>query len=199
MLLKDTQRGLSLVETILATSITVLVFGLVTGGIAFFYRTNAYGIEQSFAVSSARSGVEDMVESIREATYSDGGAFPIESIGSDTLVIYSDVDADTSVEKVSYAMNGTSLEKTIVEPVGYPPDYDSGTPSTEIVANDIRNDSQGVNMFNYFDSSGIEITNYSQVADVVFIRVNLVVNVNPNRLPNEFTLQGSARLRNVSN
>ena len=47
------------------------------------------------------------------------------------------------------------------------------------------------------DSTGTEITDYDNISDVSFVKVNLIVNVNPLRLPNEFMLRGTATLRNL--
>jgi hypothetical protein len=61
----------------------------------------------------------------------------------------------------------------------------------------VRNVTQTEPVFRYYDTAGNEMTDLSRVTDITFIVIRLVVNINPNRLPNDFVLQSSASLRNL--
>ena len=173
---------------ILATIISVL----------YFYRTNTYAVQQASAVSSAQHGIETMVKNMREASYASNGAYPIVSIGTNDLVFYSDIDTTPYVERVHYYLQGLLLMRGTIEPSGDPPVY-SGTEITSQVSDYVHNINQSVATFQYFDKNGNAISDYTKVADVRFITMNIVVNVDPNRLPNQLTLHSTAALRNVVN
>ncbi len=189
--------GISIVEMVV--SIAMATFAIVAIGsfTISFYRTNAYGIEQSFAIHSARKGIDLMVRDIREATYSDEGSFPVVSIAPYAMVVYSDVDRDDSVERISFSLEGTNLIRGKAESAGDPPVYPGENDEEYSVSDSVRNETYGTPIFQYYDESGNEITDYDAVTDVVFVTVNVLVNINPSRLPRDFSLRSSASLRNT--
>ncbi len=192
------KKGFSFIEMIVAISIFTIVIIALASSAIYFYRSNAYSVEQSFAVNSARKGIEFMVRDIREAIYSDEGAYPIVSASSNSFNFYSDVDKDNSVERVRYYFENGSLKKGIIKSSGNPPVYNSANEVVYIISENVRNIEQGVPIFRYYDNTGGEIFNPSiNITIIAFIKVNLIVNINPSRLPNEFTLQSSATIRNL--
>lgn len=197
----NTQRGFSFVETIITIAITTTVIGVLIGSIIFFYRSNAYAVEQAFAVESARKGVEVMVRDIREASYSDSGVYPVISIADNELWIYSDTDRDNDVEQIRFFLDDVNKNfmKVTTNSTGTPPSYVGGESSTSTVAHDVRNIEQNMVIFEYYDDTGMQIdaTSTANVTDVSFVRVNMIVNINPIRLPNEFVLRSSATMRNL--
>ena len=191
-----TNRGLTMIESAIWISIlSVTLISLMTS-ILYFYRTNKYAIQQSSAVSSAQSGIERMVRTIREASYSSQGAFPIVSIGQNDFIFYADVDTDPLIEKIHYYISGTNLIQGTTDATGDPPVYTTAEIASAI-SDYVRNLSAGVVTFRYYDTDGAEITNYAQRANVRFVRVNVVVNVDQNKLPNQLNLSSSAALRNL--
>lgn len=193
----NTQRGLSVIEMIVTIAITIVVSGVIVSSVLMFYRGSDYAIEQAFAVENARRGVEQMVRDIREASYSEEGAFPVIEIGTTTILFYSDIDRDEDVERIHFFLDGGTFRKGVAKPTGNPPTYDEDDDTVSIIAENVRNEEENTSIFEYFDSDGNAITNFNNVADVAFVRVSLIVNVNPIRLPNEFTLRSSATLRNL--
>ena len=111
---------------------------------------------------------------------------------------YSDIDDDNLVEGVRFFIEGTQLKQGITEPSGVPLSYD-GAETVSVISSHVRNIEQSVTAFHYFDNTGMEITDYNKVDEVRFVTMNLVVNVSPDRLPNQLTLRSSATLRNVVN
>lgn len=197
MTLLQHQRGISFLQTLIAISVSTLVLVTIVTSIRYFYFSNRYTVEQSGAVRNAERGVFTLVGDLREASFSDEGAFPLVAIGSTTITFYSDTDDDDIIERMRYYVDGTNLMKGIIKSSGDPPTY-AGNPETlSTVAEYVRNDEQGMPIFEYFDASGTEITNYADVSDIVFVRISLVVNINPSILPNELTLRSSASIRNL--
>ncbi|PIT91163.1 hypothetical protein COU17_01830 [Candidatus Kaiserbacteria bacterium CG10_big_fil_rev_8_21_14_0_10_49_17] len=191
-------RGFTFIETIVVISIFTVMIGAIVSSVLAFYRGNTNALEQSYAVNSARRGVEFAVRDMREATYSDEGAYPIISIDPQEFYFYSDIDRDNSVERVRYFADGTFLYKGVTESAGDPPTYSDANEVTSIISEDVRNGEQGVSIFRYYDETGNEVVDFDAgITDVVFVSINLIVNINPIRLPNEFTLRSSATLRNL--
>ncbi len=196
MTLKKKTAGFTIIETVTVVAITALVFAAVSWAIISFYRANGYIIQQSFAVNSARKGVETMVREIREASYSDTGAYPIISASSTEFIFYSDIDRDKNVEKIRYTLNGSNFERGEVEAVGNPPDYGAAPEATVVLSEYVRN-SGTQPVFTYFDSSDNEIADPSDVSEISLVKVNLIVNVVEGRAPEEFTLRSTAQIRNL--
>jgi len=188
---------MTIIEMVVTIAVTTMILGAIVSSVIFFYTTNTNVVEQSLHINSARRGIELTVRDIREATYGDDGSFPIIEMGPTSFSFYSDIDRDTFTERIRYYLDGTNLYKGITNPAGNPLSYPAGDDEVSLVSDAVRNDEEGVVIFQYYDSSGTEITDYTQVFDVVFVTVTLIININPVRKPDEFTLRSSATLRNL--
>jgi prepilin-type N-terminal cleavage/methylation domain-containing protein len=197
MFFKKNQNGFTLIETLIVIAIFTIVIGALVSSVSFFYRSNTHALEQSFAINSARIGIEKMVKDVREAAFSDEGTYPVISMATSSFSFYSDIDEDIFVEKVRYFIDGTDLKKGVTNSSGDPLSYDGDNEVVSLVSDNVRNNFESVMLFSYFDYSGDLITNLASTTDLRFVTVELVVNVNPIRLPNNFTLRSSATLRNV--
>lgn len=194
---QHTTRGFTLIESIVVITISTVAMLAVMSSVLYFYRTNANAIEQAFALSSARKGVEYLVRDIREATYSEEGSFPVIAMNQNEFYFYSDTDKDSAVERIRYYLEGIVLKREVTEPTGSPLTYSSANAVTSVVSEDVRNAEEGTTIFRYYDKSGVEITDYGDITDVVLVDVTLIININPVRLPEEFTLRSTAALRNL--
>jgi len=197
MLKKGTQRGFSLIEVVVVLAIFVIIMGAIVYSVRFFYKSNTYTLEQSYAITSARKGVESMVKSTREAAYSDEGAYPVTSMATSSFGFYSDIDSDIFIEKIRYFLDGTDLNRGVIDSSGDPLTYNDLNEEISTVSNDVRNIGESVDLFTYYNESGDEITNTASTTDVRYIVVNMIIDVNLLRLPDSFTLRSSATLRNV--
>lgn len=189
--------GFSLVETILVVAISTFVFLAMVSAINFFYRTNDYSVQQAAAITSARRGVENMVRDIREASYSNNGAYPVLEMSTSSFTFFSDIDQDEMVEQVRYFLDGTDFKLAATKPTGNPPSYTTGTENTQIVSDNVRNNAQNEPVFRYFNAAGQEMTDLEKREELAFVRVEVIVNVDPNRKPENITLHSSATMRNV--
>ncbi len=188
--------GMTLIEAVVWIGMFTAVMVALMGSLLYFYRTNHYVLEEASATTSGQHGIDKLVRVIREASYSNNGAYPIISMGANQLSIYADIDNDTAVEKIAYYVQNTALYEDIVNPTGNPSTYTSAT-STSDISDYVHNIEQGINTFTYYDKSGGIITDYTRVADVRFVVVNLIVDVNSNDRPGQLTLRSSAALRNI--
>lgn len=189
-------RGMTGIETLVWIAVFTSAMLAITQSALYFYRTNSYTIQQASAVTSAQRGLDQTIRTIREATYASNGAYPIVSLAGSDLIFYADVDSDTEIERVHYYVTGTSLYVGTLNPSGNPAAY-TGVESVSEISEYVRNVALGITPFTFFDEDGVQITNFSRIGDVRFITVNLVVNIDPNKLPEQLTLRSSAALRNL--
>jgi prepilin-type N-terminal cleavage/methylation domain-containing protein len=90
---------------------------------------------------------------------------------------------------------GNELKRGVIEPSGDPATYSSNDEQVSLVTSYVRNDPP---IFKYFDSDGNEITDLpARLNDVKMVKVFLVVNIDPNRLPDEYQLEEFVELRNL--
>jgi hypothetical protein len=195
-LLPNRQAGLSLLETVVWIGVFTMAMTAITSTLLSLYRSNAYTVEQGQAVDSARKGIASAVREMREAQYGGDGSYPIVSIGPNSFEFYADVDNDAAIERVRYEVVGTNFVRSVLQSSGDPIVY-TGTETQSTVSDQVRNLANNVTTFTYYDTNGAQITDYTKTRDVRFVRLDLVVNINPNRLPNELTLRSSAALRNL--
>ncbi|MBI5456702.1 hypothetical protein HY969_03085 [Candidatus Kaiserbacteria bacterium] len=189
-------RGMTFIEVLVSIAVFVFAIIAIVSSVLYFYRTNTYAIEQASAVSSAQRGIEETVKTIREASYASNGAYPVVSIAPNDFTFYADIDADPFVERIRYYVQGTSFFRDVTNPAGDPPTY--GAPqTTSVISETVRNIEQGIPTFQYYNLTGGEITNFAQIAEVRLVTMNIVVNVDPYRLPNQLTLRSNAALRNL--
>ena len=196
MIKKFNKRGMTFIEALVWISVFLSAMWAIVGSILSFYRANTYTLEQAQAVSDARRSVEQVVKTIREANYSSEGAYPIISMSTSSVSFYADIDNDPLIERVRYFIVGTELRRGVIEPSGDPPAYTA--PEVEnTITYFIRNGEQGVDTFRFFDTAGSQINTMTNVTAVRFIRVDTVINVSPDKLPNELLMRSSATLRNL--
>lgn len=189
-------QGMTVIEAVVWIAVFVSVMLALTSSIIYFYRTSNYAIQQSSAIASAQHGIDLIVRTMREASYASNGAYPIVSLAANDLKFYADVDNDLGVEKVHYYLQGTVLMKGLIEPTGDPPAY-TGAEVSSVVSDNVRNQSQGVAVFTYYDKNGAQIVDYSKIGAVRFIAANVLVDVDPNKTPVPLSLRSSAALRNL--
>ncbi len=189
-------RGLSIVEALVTIAVTSLLLLVISDAVLSFYKANRIALEESFQIRSAERGVQTLVRDLREATYGDNGAYPLGEIGTNSITFYSDVDRTSPVERIRYNLIDKQLYRTITSSAGTPPQY-TGTTATSSVSDFVRNNEDGIPLFRYYDSAGIEVTDPADIADVVSVSISLVVDITPIHAPGEFTLRSSASLRNL--
>lgn len=187
---------MTLIETVVWVAITTAAMLAIVSSVQYFYRTNTYTVEQAAAITSAQRGIEDMVKTMREASYSSNGAYPIIALSTSSISLYADIDTDPFIEQLRYFIEGGSLKRGVIDPSGDPPVY-SNPETIASVSDHVRNIEQGVATFRYYDLNGTLMTDLNDIAELRFVEVTIVVNINPFRLPNQFTLRSTAALRNL--
>jgi len=198
ILTTNTGRGMSLIEVVVWIGVVTLLMASMTISIIQVYKSNSYTLQRVVGVISARRGMENVSVLIRQATYSDVGAYPIVSFGDNTMSFYVDEDGDSSAELVRIFLEGEDLNIGVIEPAGSPITYD-GTESVSTIVSNIRNVALNRELFTYYNSSGAEVTDQSAVLEPVYVDIDLVANTGKNPTVNDYELKGSAFMRNLKN
>jgi len=192
------QKGMTLVEMIIAISIYTVLMLAIISSTTTFYRYNAYALEQANEVDNARRGVTQWNRDVKEMTTGEDGTWPMAISGEHRLGYYSDTDRDDSVEYVEYILTSTTLRKFTYNPIGSPATYDLTTPDTEeILSEYVQNRNQATSTFFYYDNNGAQLASTSPVINVRYIQMQVIVNIDPDRNPGEFMLRSSLAPRNL--
>jgi len=92
------------------------------------------------------------------------------------------------------------FKKGVIEPVGDIPGYPADQEEVVILSHYIQNQigSPQKSVFKYFDKDGQEITDpVERINNTKIIKVMLIVNVEPNRTPDDYYLESKVQLRNL--
>lgn len=192
------QRGMTLVEAVVAVGLFTVLSLAITTSMASLYEYNAYTIEQANEIDNARRGITQWSRDAKELTTAEDGTYAIAVIEPHRFGYYSDTDLDDTVEYIEYILATTTLTKYTYNPSGTPASYDLTSPDSEqILSEYVQNINQGTSTFFYFDDFGNALSSSSPIIDVRLIRMQLIVNIDPNRSPGEFMLRSSIAPRNV--
>jgi len=189
-------KAFTLIETVMVIAIVTVAGVTLMGAIQYFYRSNAYILEQVSALESVRRGHQFTLQNIREASYGDDGSYLVSAAATSTVTFYGDIDKDGGIERIrAYLTNGT-LYRGITNSAGNPSVY-TGQPETiETIAVSVRN-ATSTPIFTYYDQDGAALPYPIDINEIVSIGVRLDVDLNPTRLPNVFTLSGTSTMRNL--
>lgn len=100
-------------------------------------------------------------------------------------------------ETVSPQGDGGVLKKGVIEPVGWPPSYPLDQEEVDILSLYVRNSPP---IFTYFDGEGNQLIEMpARKKDTKIMKIYLVINVDPNRAPDDFILESRVQVRNLKN
>jgi prepilin-type N-terminal cleavage/methylation domain-containing protein len=187
-------RAFTIIETLVVIAVFALAFGAAWAFIALGYKTQGYAWQQSLAIREAQRGVESMVQDIRKAEGGEDGSYIIETAEDFQFIFFSDIDRDGKAERVRYFVDGTDFNKGIIEPAGFPAAYNPADEQISTLSDNVRNTPP---IFRYFDGDNQELPAPARLSDTKLMRVQLVVNVNPNRSPQDFVLESDVQIRNL--
>lgn len=86
------------------------------------------------------------------------------------------------------------LIKKVYEPSGFPSEYATTADRTFIISKYVRNTPP---IFHYYRENGKELPAPARKRDTKLVGIRLVVNVEENRLPQNYVLESNAQLRNL--
>ncbi len=190
-------------STLLEVIIYVTVFGIIIIGISnavlSVYKTRVFVYEQIQSGAESRRGLSLLVGDIREASYGDNGAYPVENISDYSFTFYSDIDNDNKVERIRYFVEDGVLKRGVTKSSGIPPVYDSNNESVSNISLYVQNEDQNIPLFTFYDNSGNQIDSNLDLIDIRYVVIHMATDLNPNRQPEQYIFKTTATLRNLTN
>lgn len=198
------RRGLTLIETLVA--IAIFAIGMEGFTLLFLsaWKNNAYTLEMGQSSMVVSQGMSKIVGYLRSVRQSDSGSYPIHSADANDLVVYSDYDRDGVTERIHIYKNGQNILMGVTDPTAtMPKTYPSGDQQVLTIASRIVNTSSEP-IFYYYDrnyAGGLTqapLATPASVASVRLMKINLKINIDPNRAPDNIELQTFVEMRNLS-
>ncbi len=195
------QQGFTLLEVIISLGIAGVMVAIVIG-IQFLVRESySFSLNAVLTVDHANSGIQQLTRVIRNGRSGDNGAFILEVVGDQELVIYSNTDDQPDTERVRYFLEGNELKRGVIKPTSFPFQY---LPENETVSTISEYITSGIEPIFYYyngnwpdDQTNNPLPLSERLSDTRFIQVVLKVNVNPDRPTGEYLLKSYAQLRNL--
>lgn len=196
------QKGIGLLEITIVVFLLSVIIMAVIGVQRFVGESYRFSFEEMQAVEETRGGIDIMTKEIREAQPSENGAYPIVTANDQEFIFYADVDQDGQTERVRYFLEGAQLKKGVIQPTAtIPVDYPIDQEQVSVVASYIRNGTDPI--FYYYNGDwplaeeGNPLSTPTRLKDTKYMRVFLRINIDPEKIPQDFELSSGAQLRNL--
>lgn len=197
--LGNTRRGFTLLEILVVLSIMSIILVVLLRFSATGYHFSREIRSQQQAVENARIQLKRISKAIRETRFADTGAYPLVDMQPDRIIFYSDVDADSTVERIRYELNQTDLERGVTEPTSDPLIYDvENNEQVSVVAKSIRNGYDPI--FTYYNGDyPADTTPLTPIdlTEVKYVQFRLLIDVDPEADPAVVDVRSQVQLRNL--
>lgn len=192
------RSGLTLLEILVATAIAAGVLTLAT---YFALDISNFGLFLGDRLGSEREleqAIRVFVTEVRSMGPSENGSYPIALADGTAFTFFADVDADGQFEQVRYFLNGTTLQKGVIDPTGIPATY---PPASENVRDVVKYIVPGTAVFSYWNQSWIgetaSLSLPAPVASVRLVRFRTTVDRDPAMPPLGITQSANITIRNL--
>lgn len=189
----------------------IIAIGIFSMGIAGFsllfarsWVTNHFILEEGQASLTASRKVEQMVNSLRKVRQADSGEYPIKSCDDFDLVVFIDIDNDDITEKVHYFIEDEQLKMGTTKPSGTPSVYSAGDQTVAVISGYVVNQSEQP-VFYYYNNQYPEDpennpmdTPVADIENVRLVKINLWINIDPIKAPENVNIESFAELRNLN-
>jgi prepilin-type N-terminal cleavage/methylation domain-containing protein len=192
--------GFTLVEVLVAIAIFIVVMISVS-----FFEANIFIYNRSISGSyttaqDAQVLLRTMNRELRTMTASNDGSYALVQAGTSSVTFFSDLKSDGSKERVRYYLYKGALYKGVIQPTGSPATYPlSAEASTTLVSN-VKN-SASTPVFEYFngsyDGTTAALAQPVNVGAVRLIKINISLDIDPNRSPVPQMYSTQVSLRNL--
>ena len=163
----STRSGLTLLEAAISIGIFALIAVVMYSLQIDFVNVTRTVTGQLMSQADARKAVAQMIAEIREAAPSDAGSYPIEAAATSSMTFYSNVDSDSSHERVRYFVACATLRRGVIKAVaGTPPTYPAASETVTDLTGSLVSTTTPI--FSYYDK------NYSGTSSPLAIPVDLL-------------------------
>lgn len=200
------RAGLTAIELIVG----VAIFTMILGGIILFQRTvmwNTKAAQTNLTIhSQVRRTLAAFATELRAARSSASGAFAIESVGTSSIVFYSNIDKVSDMERVRYFLATSTtggrydvIRKGVTKPVGTA--YPTSTSEVITVAVTAVRNSSSTPLFTYFDrnyaGTSTALSSPVNVSAVRHVQMNILVEESAGRGTTTRTYTTHSSIRNL--
>lgn len=195
-------EGMTLVELMVASSILMLISGVVSLALVRTYVVNKSAITQGLNNSNLQLAVDNFTKNVREAKQSDSGGYLILSGTDYDLKFYSDFNDDLVTERLHYFLEDGYLKLGVAYPFGALSEYPTDDDEVKIIARNIVNENDEP-IFYYYDKDSISDIEDSPMTtpitpdEVTLIKLDLFSNIDPSVNPTDMEIVTSVRPRNI--
>jgi hypothetical protein len=194
---------MTLVELLVAIFVVTIAMGGFSVLLLRSYTMNSFILETGVASATATRGVNRLVADLRKIRQGDDGSYPIVSGNDMEITTFIDIDNDGKTEKVRYFLQAGSLKSGIIEPSASQPVNYSATEIVTTVVPYVANEVSEP-IFYYYndnypgDTVNNPLTTPITIQDARLVKVRLIINVDPNRAPEETNIESIAEFRNLN-
>jgi Tfp pilus assembly protein PilW len=197
---KNNIKGFSLAEIVVVVGILGMIMVAVSGFQRDVFVNTKFASDSLSTTQDSRNILRMMVRELRTSSSGNDGSYPIITAASSSISFYSDVDADGLKDKVRYYIATTTLKKGLIKPTGSPLTYVAANEVFSTLAYNLKN-STSTPLFEYYDNAyagtSSPLTQPVNISNVRLVKINLMVDVDPNKSPNVRTYTSQVNLRNL--
>ena len=140
--------------TLIEVFVSIAVFTIIMVAVGLF-EVNVFSYQRTASssfqtVQDAEVILKTISKDIRGASPGSDGSYAIQTVATNTLMFFADVNSDGLKERIRYTLMGSSLYRTLLTPTGSPLAY-TGTESTSTILTDVANGTSSV--FTYYSGS----------------------------------------------
>jgi prepilin-type N-terminal cleavage/methylation domain-containing protein len=196
----QTNKGFTFIEVTVAIGIFAIIMIILMDFIVQNYKSWQETSQIIEAQQNAQGAIQIMIKELRNiAEASEIGSFSLESAQNQSVVFYSDSNADSRIERIRYFLDNKEFKKGTIIPSDNPIEY---KPANEVIITIAKYVSNGDEpIFYYYDENYNEtsppLTNPVDVTKAKLIKILLKVNIDPYRPPLDFILESQVNLRNL--
>jgi hypothetical protein len=197
---KNNIKGFSLAEIVVVVGILGMIMVAVSGFQRDTFVNTKFAMDSLSTTQDSRIILRMMVRELRTSSSGNDGSYPLISAATSTISFYSDVDADGLKDKVRYYIATTTLKKGLIKPTGSPLTYVAANEVFSTLAYNLKN-STSTPLFEYYDNAyagtSSPLTQPVNISNVRLVKINLIVDVDPNKSPTVRTYTSQVNLRNL--
>jgi prepilin-type N-terminal cleavage/methylation domain-containing protein len=197
---KNNTKGFSLAEIVVVIGILGIIMVAVSGFQRDTFVNTKFAMDSLSTTQDSRNILRMMVRELRTSSSGNDGSYPLISAATSTISFYSDVDADGLKDKVRYYIATTTLKKGLIKPTGSPLTYVAANEVFSTLAYNLKN-STSTPLFEYYDNAyagtSSPLTQPVNISNVRLVKINLIVDVDPNKSPTVRTYTSQVNLRNL--
>lgn len=200
------RKSLTLIEMVVSISIFSLIMVLIWGWQKDVFSINNLLLNRISIQDNLRKTIKSFIDEVRSAQFSATGAYYIEEANKDEFIFFSDIDHDSTIERVRYFLDDHRIKKGVIKPSGQPVTYNPADENIKELINYIVNTDDEV-FFYYdknYDGQGDPLTEQCETPPCPFdiltirlVKISVTINQNPDRPPESITETSQISIRNL--